>query len=329
VSNAIAAIMIGCGNFSRRYHVPALLADPAIALAAIFDPMPGEAVQALAAQTGATLVGGLVALPRPTGRTMAIVTTPHALHAGHIAFALDQGWHVLCDKPFVLAAAEARALADRAEALGLVNAVAFNRRLDPGCLRARDIIRAGGIGAVRYVETVQLGYERAGWFLVPNLGGGGPFTGRGTHMADILPWLLDRTPTRLRARVRGGTSDRADHGGFIDLQFGDLECRMTCIEEGWHMWDEIRIFGEDGMIELRRPLALPIGWALAVHTHRGAAGETLAADPTPGGATRNFLAALRDGVPPACSFRNAITSAAIIEAAFASARGDGGWLALA
>lgn len=329
MTNSIAAIMIGCGKFARRYHVPTLLADPGVTLAAIFDPLPRPAVTALAAQANAALVDRIDALPRPPGRTMAILTTPHALHARHVAFALDQGWAVLCDKPFVLTASEATALADRAEALGLANAVAFNRRLDPGCLRARAIIRAGGIGAPRYVETIQLGYEREGWFLVPELGGGGPFTGRATHMADIVPWLLDRAPTRLRARLRGGSAARVDHGGFIDLLFGELECRMTCIEEGWHMWDEIRIFGDDGMIELRRPMNMPIGWALSVQTRRGAAGETLAADPTPGDATRDFLAALRDGSRPACSFRDAILSAAIVETAFASARGDGNWLALA
>ena len=137
---------------------------------------------------------------------------------------------------------------------GVVNGVAYNRRFDRGCLRAREILRAGGIGEVRYVQTVQLGYERAGWFLVPELGGGGPYTGRASHMADLLPWLLGRTPTRLRSRVRTSSPARSDHGGFIELQFDALECQMTCIEEGLHMWDEVRIFGDDGLIELRRPL---------------------------------------------------------------------------
>ena len=36
---------------------------------------------------------------------------------------------------------------------------------------------------------------------------------------------------------------------------------MTCIEEGWHMWDECRIFGDDGLVELGRPLTASIGWA--------------------------------------------------------------------
>ena len=195
-------------------------------------------------------------------------------------------------------------------------------------MRARDIIRAGGIGPVRYVETVQLGYEGKGWFLVPSLGGGGPFTGRATHMADIVPWLIDLQPTRVRGRVRGGTTTRVDRGGFIDVMFGDLECHMTCLEEGWHMWDEVRIFGDDGLIELRRPLKFPIGWELMVRTRRGEALEGLEADPTPGGATANFLAALQTGAQVACSFADAVISTAIVEQAFASARAGCGWVDL-
>jgi scyllo-inositol 2-dehydrogenase (NADP+) len=263
---SICVIMIGCGNFSRRYHVPCLEADPGVEISAIFDPTPSDGVRELAVRAGAPLVSAPQSLPVPTGKTMAIVTTPHALHADHVAFALERGWHVLCDKPFVMTASEARALAVEAQRRELVNAIAFNRRFDRGCLRAREIVRSGAIGPVRYVETIQLGYESSGWLIVPALGGGGPFTGRATHMADIVPWLLDRTPTRVRGRVRGGSAVRVDRGGFIEVMFGDLECRMTCLEEGWHMWDEVRIFGDDGLIELRRPLKFPIGWELTART---------------------------------------------------------------
>ena len=324
----ISVVMIGCGNFSRRYHVPTLEADPGVRLAAIFDPSPSDGVRELADRTGAALVAAIDALPSPAGATMAIVTTPHALHADHVAFALQRGWHVLCDKPFVMKTEDARALAAEADRRKLIHAVAFNRRFDRGCLRAREIIRAGEIGPVRYVETVQLGYESKGWFLVPALGGGGPFTGRATHMADIVPWLIERQPTRVRARVRDGSASRVDRGGFIELLFGGLECHMTCIEEGWHMWDEIRIFGDDGMIELRRPLKFPIGWELAVRTERGEMLKVLEADPTPGDATTNFLTALRSGTPVACSFAAAGVSTAVVEQAFASARAGGSWIDL-
>jgi predicted dehydrogenase len=324
----IPIVMIGCGGFARRYHIPTLLADAGVRIAAIFDPIPGDAVRALAAQTGAALVDRFEALPDLPGPVLAIVTTPHTLHAAHVAAALARGWHVLCDKPFVGHASEARALAAEAARRGLLNAVAFNRRFDRGCLRAHAALREGAIGEVRFVQTIQLGYERAGWFLDPALGGGGPYTGRASHMADLIPWLLGRAPTALRSRVRQGPPGRSDHGGFIELLFDRMECHLTCIEEGWHTWDELRLFGDDGLIELRRPLKYPLGWEFRLLNRRGEASEFLEADPEPGGATRDMLAAIRTGSAVACDFAQAVTSVQVVEEAFASGR-DGAWKQLA
>jgi predicted dehydrogenase len=324
----VRIVMVGCGGFAHRYHVPAIVEDQALAVHAIFDPTPSEPTRALAQRYDAPIVARLDELPQPQGLAFALVTTPHMLHAEHVARVLDRGLHTLVDKPFVMQAADARSLAARATSLRLVNGVAYNRRFDRGCVRARDIVRSGGIGAVRFVQTVQLGYERAGWFLVPSLGGGGPYTGRASHMADIVPWLIDRTPTRLRSRLREGPPGRSDHGGFIELQFDGLECQMTCIEEGLHMWDEVRIFGDDGLIELRRPLTEPIGWSMTWLSDRGRHLEQLPADVHPGDATRNFVAAVRRNGTVACSFSDAVRSVEIVERAFESAQREGAWLDL-
>ncbi len=327
-SDTVEVILLGCGAFAHRYHVPAILGDDGLVVGAIFDPTPGDATRALAQRYGAALVERIEDLPPARGPAFALVTTPHMLHAAHVSAMLDRALHVLVDKPFVMTAADARRLAERADSASLVNAVAYNRRFDRGCLRARAILAAGGIGAVRLLQTVQLGYERAGWFLVPALGGGGPYTGRASHMADLLPWLIGRVPTRLRSRLRLGPPGRSDQGGFIELQFDALECQMTCIEEGLHMWDEVRIFGDDGLIELRRPLTLPIGWTMTWLSARGEHVEELAADARPGDATRDFVAAVRGQGRVACSFAEAVPSVAIVERAFESARCDGAWLDL-
>jgi len=325
-ASQVSILMAGCGAFARRYHVPAIVEDAALRIAGIFDPHATPETRALAERYGAPLTASIDALPAPAGPAFALVTTPHMLHAGHVDALLDRRLNVLVDKPFVMTSADAVRLAERADALGVVNGVAYNRRFDRGCLRAREILAQGGIGAVRFVQTVQLGYERDGWFLVPGLGGGGPYTGRATHMADLVPWLLGRQPTRLRSRLRTSTPARSDHGGFIELRFGDLECQMTCIEEGWHMWDEVRVFGDDGLIELRRPLAAPIGWDMTWLSQRGARREWLDADSRPGDATRDFVRAVRTGARPACTFADAVPSVRIVELAFRSAREGGDWL---
>ena len=318
---------LGCGNFPRRYHVPALQAESRATLAMICDTGNVPALQELAARTGATLTARVEDLFAPGACDAVIISTPHTLHAGHARHCLAHGRHVLVDKPFVMHSAEAVRLADAAQSGGLVGAVAFNRRFDASCLRARQLIGDGTLGEIRYVETVQLGYEPHGWFLDPALGGGGPFTGRGAHMADLLPWLLDRNPERVRAVTRPGPPGRTDAGGFIEIDFGALRCHLTCIEAGLHMWDEIRIFGDQGLVELRRPLDIPLGWQLT-HWDRGRKPvQTIEADDTPGAATHDFIAAIVDrSIAPACTFAQAWNSVRIVELAFESAASDGVWL---
>ncbi|WID95121.1 Gfo/Idh/MocA family oxidoreductase [Bosea vestrisii] len=325
MGQTIDIVMIGCGNFSRRYHVPAIEADADAAIVAIYDPVPSDGTRQLALAQGAVLVADLDDLPATSRPTVAIVTTPHTLHFEHVRFALARGWHVLCDKPFVMQLAEAKSLAAEAKERQLINAVAFNRRFDRGCLRARAALAAGEIGQLRFIQTIQLGYERAGWFLDPALGGGGPYTGRASHMADLLPWLVGHTPDRIRSRLRGDGGPRSDQGGFIELRFGELEAQLTCIEEGWHMWDEVRLFGDDGLIELRRPLTIPLGWEFRMTRERGRAYEQLDADQAVGAALVDFLRAVRGGGRPECSFADAALSVEIVEAAFASARSGEAW----
>ena len=309
-------VMVGCGGFSRRYHMQTLLADKQTQVVGIFDPHPAPQVHEIARQTGALLVDRLEQLPDADA---ALVTTPHALHAQHITFALEKGWATLVDKPFVQDLNDGRLLVEMARSRQLLNAVGFNRRLDAGCRRAKEVIASGELGAVRLVQTVQLGYEAGGWFLQQELGGGGAFTGRGTHMADIVPWLLQKRPLRVHSRLRPGSPGRVDKGGFIDLEFADLECQITCIDQGLHMWDEIRIFGESGLIELRRPAHLGTGWAMQWMAADGSLRESLAADAGTGWITADFLRALHQGTPVACTFADALLSVEIIQAAFASA----------
>jgi predicted dehydrogenase len=318
--------LVGCGAFARLYHVPVLTTDPRARLRALCDPAPDPALRALAGATGARLTASLEEACDLADAV--VISTPHTLHAAHARVALSAGRHVLLDKPFTLRSADAEALAELAAARGLVAAVAFNRRFDPGCRTAREAVAAGALGPLALVETVQLGYSTSGWVDDPALGGGGPFVGRGAHMADLVPWLTGLRPRRLRARLRPGPAGRVDRGGFIVAAGEELDWRATCLTAGLWMWDEVRLFGERGAVELRRPLGQPLGWAL---THLDAGGrvvDTLPADPAIGAATRDFLDAVEGRGEPACSFADARLSVRLIEAAFESAARDGAWIAL-
>lgn len=324
----IRLAIVGCGSFARLYHIPTLLAEPRAALVAICDPSPREEVRETATQARARLTTNLDDLWRGEDFDAVLISSPHTLHAGQVRRGLAAGKHVLVDKPFVLHTREAEELAGTASARGLVAAVAFNRRFDPGCLRARAILESAGIGTIRHVETIQLGYPHYGWYQDPALGGGGPFVGRGAHMADLIPWLLNRPPRGVRCRILHGEAGRVERGGYIAVEFDGFVCHMTILDRGLYNWDEVRVLGDDGLIELRRPMGRPLGWELAWYGARGERLETVPPEEARGRATTNFLDALTRGAAVACSFAEARLSVRLIEAAYESGAGGGGWVEL-
>ena len=313
--------VIGCGVFTRRYHLPAIEADGAADLVAIVDPAcDSEPIVAAGRRHGAALLPSMEHLLAGVPPDAAIISSPTALHAPHAEALLARGVAVLVDKPFVLTTHDAEKLTGLAAKHGVLAGVGFNRRVDPGFLRARAMLAEGGIGTLRQVETTQFGAAYGGWKNDPALAGGGPFQGRGAHMADIVPWLTGAMPRRLRASVTPRGPGEVDAGGHVHAIFDGFTWHMTCVGEGVRLWDEVRLFGDAGVLDLMRPLPADVGWGLALTRADGSRKELVPADTRPGAVTANFLAALRGDATLACPFGEAVRSVRIIEAAFRAAR---------
>ncbi|MFI5609482.1 Gfo/Idh/MocA family protein [Amycolatopsis sp. NPDC051903] len=79
--------------------------------------------------------------------------TPNGLHGRWTLAALAAGKHVLCEKPFTANASEARAVADAADASGLVVMEAFHYRYHPFARRVEELLASGELGEVQHVEA--------------------------------------------------------------------------------------------------------------------------------------------------------------------------------
>lgn len=99
---------------------------------------------------------------------------------------------------------------------------------------------------------------------------------------------------------------------------------MTALTNGLYMWDETRVYGDQGVLELQRPLGEPLGWTLEARfaDHK----ESVTACPTVGRATLDFVDAVVAGRTPRCRFADAWLSVRLIEAAYASAADGGTWI---
>jgi UDP-N-acetylglucosamine 3-dehydrogenase len=89
---------------------------------------------------------------------ISIATAP-MLRSDPMLAALDQGCHVLVEKPISVGVREARVMAAAAEAAKTVTACCFNWRYAPAYQTAHKAIRSGQIGAIRDMRTE--GYFRA------------------------------------------------------------------------------------------------------------------------------------------------------------------------
>ncbi|WP_207633083.1 Gfo/Idh/MocA family protein [Devosia aurantiaca] len=128
---------------------------------------------------------------------LVLIATPTDLHAPITLAALEQGAHVLCEKPTAMDAAEASAMLDKAEALGRVHMIDHELRFNPNRAKVAEMISNGDLGEIRHVNIANIGASWADpasrpkgdwWSLAEH--GGGRLGANGSHQVDMVRWWL-------------------------------------------------------------------------------------------------------------------------------------------
>ncbi|MDY6922817.1 MAG: oxidoreductase [Pseudomonadota bacterium] len=142
--------LVGFGYAGRTFHAPLISACAGLRLHTVVTSQ-SEALAAVwpDARPAATLDEAL----SDPAIGLVVVATPNALHAPQALAALEAGKAVVIDKPFALDLAEARRVADRAEARGLLLSVFHNRRRDADFLALKAELASGRLGAVQTFES--------------------------------------------------------------------------------------------------------------------------------------------------------------------------------
>ncbi len=245
--------LIGAGVMGRRY-VEAYSEDPNGRVVAIAD-LDHERRVSLADRFG---VGGRYAdfdaMLDAERLDAVIVATPDFAHRAPLATALDAGLHVLCEKPLATTVDDAAAMAFAAAASDRQVMVNFGNRHRPAARRAYELIRSGGIGAVRYArmrlnekaeKTATLAWSAqtsALWFLL-------------SHVTDFVQWMVDDVVVDVYA-ANGRARDGAATTTTAVLNFSGGATAV--LESTWDMPSEyprdidlaITVHGADGVIDL-------------------------------------------------------------------------------
>lgn len=79
------------------------------------------------------------------------IATPHQFHAEHVLMAVEQGKHVLVEKPMALSLADCDRMIDAARRRGVVLIVGHTHGFDPGVARIREFNLSGELGRLAMI----------------------------------------------------------------------------------------------------------------------------------------------------------------------------------
>lgn len=140
------------------------------------------------------------------------VATPVSTHYDLVKQALQAGKHVLVEKPLGTTVEHAEELASMAAAARLTLMVGHTFVFSPPVRKIRELIDAGLIGPIYYIETtrVNLGLFQKDVSVLWDLG---------PHDVSILMYWLGEVPRQVSARGRAFHGDALEDVAFMTLEF--------------------------------------------------------------------------------------------------------------
>jgi predicted dehydrogenase len=240
---------------------------------------------------------------------------PPSRHADLTIAALEAGKAVLCEKPFAMNAAEARAMTDAAQRTGRLLMEGFHYRYHPMFAAVLAIVRSGELGTIRRIEAIsevptpdgpgQIRYD-------PALGAG-VLMDLGTYCVHLCRTLTGEEP-RVAAAQSRLTSGGVDVRTTATLAFpGGVEAAITCsFEDGPRA--SLTVEGDDGRLVALNPLLPQYGNRLTVLAGGEERTQTFARDPTYGFQLAALVDAVRGGPAPPTSGADCVAQMTAIDA---------------
>lgn len=248
--------IVGFGGVARHGHWPAYAASDQLHIVAVVDRAAARRDAAARLTPTLRTYATLEALAAAETIDFVDICTPPAYHGPPMLMALERGWHVVCEKPFLLDAAELASVRALAEARHLAVVPVHNWAFAPIVRDATTRLRRGDIGRLERVEIETerirdvLGADpaRTNWRRDPAIAGGGILMDHGWHaMYLVLQWF-SAPPIGVAATFHrpelGSVEDEAD----VRLTFADGEASIRLTWNGAVRRNAIRLVGDRGSI---------------------------------------------------------------------------------
>jgi len=205
---------------------------------------------------------------RQDGIEAVSIVTPNNLHYQPAKMFLDAGIHVICDKPITTTVEDALDLAKVVKRTGLVFGLTHNYTGHPMVRQAREMIRAGELGAIRLVQVEYVqdwlttplektGQKQAEWRTDPARSGpAGSLGDIGTHAYNLACFVTGLSLEEVAADVSTFVPGRRlDDNVHVMLRFADGAkggLWATQVAPGNENNLHLRVYGEKAGLDWRQ-----------------------------------------------------------------------------
>src|SRR5687767_6317429 len=217
-------------------------------------------------------------LPENERMDVVSIVTPNHMHFDPVMMALEQGFHVVCDKPMCISLDQAKQIQSRVKNSDLIFALTHNYTGYPMVKQARQMIANGEFGKVRrivvaypqgwlstHLEADE--HKQASWRTDPaRSGASGAMGDIGTHAENLAEYItglrIDQLCADLHTHVEGR---KLDDDGSVLLRM-DNGARGVLYASQISAGEEnnlcIKVYGEAGGLEWSQmePNSLIIRW---------------------------------------------------------------------
>jgi predicted dehydrogenase len=322
----LKVLLIGCGRIAQS-HVEVLRSRPEVELVGVVD-INAVAAKAVAERAGVPAFADYreaVAQAQPEG---VVICTPPATHARIATELLEQGVHVLCEKPLATRLVDAEAMVAAAERGDAVLMMASKFRYVRDVVTAKEIIEAGLLGDIVLYENTFCSRTdmRGKWYAQREVSGGGVLIDNGSHAVDIARYLLG--PIAQVQVQEGKNVQRLPVEDSVQFFFRTATEVMGTVHLSWSIPKEqdtyVNVYGTEGL--------LSIGWQSSRYRQSEKVnwvtfGSGYQKMDAMGRQMRNFIDVINGVDRPVISETDALESVRVIETAYQSLGMDK-WLAV-
>ena len=209
-------------QIAQKGVIPAILDCPDAELTAVAS-RSWEHAKEIAAASGPDVAayGDYDSLLADDAVDVVYLPLPNSLHLGWAVEAMNNGKHVLCEKPLALNVRQAEEMLETADSNGVVLSEAFMYRYHPLQQEVQALVRGGSLGAVHlvrasysFVQTDLADYRR-----IPGMGGGALFD-VGCYCLNIARMAFGTEPTAVTAKSLFDPETGIDTTTTALLEFG-------------------------------------------------------------------------------------------------------------